>query len=400
MKKLLLVMVGLILVAGMVLGCLGCNGNGSQFVKYGTLQGKIMDAVTGEAIGGDDLEIYLIQGKETRKPSKLVKNMDNDLVGEYVFDKIPVQLYNYYTDDAIFKIVVIKEGYQRFESTDVCFTTTFAARDIGDGVETDLWITNEVINQIGNIYLYPLGTTAGDVTVYVYDPQGTPIDGANVLLRQNVYNNSTVSYTSDRLWPTGGLYPSLTDTTDSNGKATFSGDDLTLGGSYSTVVEALTNDDGEQLATATSASFIIGIDNTTRVVNMGVVTGTQVLYVTSVSNQFSGTITPAGTLTITFNQPIIVDTTLFTATVTDGVLASAIVNAELSNSDMTLTLRPTFTTDPTAKGATITYTYGGGAIILKNSQTSSGRTLNGSGNDVRNIYTNQAVSRTVLMISN
>ena len=67
MKK-VLVLASLLLVAVMVLGCLGCGGSNTNvtpsFLKYGTLQGKIMDATTGAAIGGDDLEIKEINWKD------------------------------------------------------------------------------------------------------------------------------------------------------------------------------------------------------------------------------------------------------------------------------------------------------------------------------------------------
>lgn len=407
MKKILLVVVGLLLIAGMVLVGTSCANGGKtgnslntnpSFLRYGTLQGKIMDAITGEAIGGDDLELYLIEGTDRHKPDKLVKDIEDTFVGEYAFTKVPVGIDS---GNLSFRLVVIKDGYQ-YREFNISITADLICGCSYDNDEIDNTFTNEMFHRIGNIYLWPLDSYAGDVTVYVYDPQGMPLENANVHLQQNISNNTAIADTCNALYPTCGIYPSLAGTSDSSGKVTFSGDDLVLGGNYNVVVEALTTADGQQLATATGSNFTVGTDNTTRVMNMGVVTGAQVLFATSASNQMPGSIDEDGTLKITFNQPIIVDTTLFTVSESsDGVLSSSTAIANLSDDNMTLTLKvPGWTTVPTSEGATVTYTYNGGYILLKNSQTSSYRTLNGGWYDVINININQAVNRTVLMISN
>lgn len=387
MKK-LLVLSSLLLIIGMVLGCVGCGtkkalNTNPSFLKYGVLQGKIMDALTGAAIGGKDLKVYLIEGKTNRKPDKLITDTKNPLVGEYAFDSVPV---NIIANEITFKVVIIKDGYQRFEAN-VSIEANFAEANT----------TDEVFNKIGNIYLYPLGTSASDVTVYVYSPQYKPILNATVLLQQDVTNNNTISYIGDRLAATAGLYPSLTNTTDSTGKATFSGADLTLGGSYRVVVEALTFE-GQELETATSAAFITGVDPTTQPVNMAAIGNW--LFATSASNSVQGTITADGSLTITFNQPIILSTMSFTANMTGGGIPSPqTVTGVLSNSNTTLTLRPNITTAPSGKGATISYEFLG-TIFLQNSQLATNTLFTGYGSDVKNITTGKAVSGEVQMTSN
>lgn len=387
MRKVFLFPLLILALLGMVVACGGClfSNGGGGFLKYGTLQGKIMDALTGAAIGGKDLSVYLIQGTSDRKPNKLINDTNNPLVGEYAFDKIPVQIV---ANEITFKVVILKAGYQRFEA-DVSIQASFAAGTT---------VTGEVFNKIGNIYLYPLGSSAGDVTVYAYSPQSRPIPNATVLLRQDVTNNNTISYTGDRLVATAGLYSSLVGTTDSAGKATFSGADLTLGGSYSVVVEALTFE-GQELATATPAAFITGVNATTRVVNMALIGNS--LFAASASNSVSGTITANGVLTITFNQPIILSTMSFTAIMTGGGTPSPqTVTGVLSNNNTTLTLTPAITTAPSGKGAIIAYTYGGN-IFLRNSQAATAYTLfTGAPTDVKNITTGNAVSGVVQMTSN
>lgn len=383
-----------LVLTGLLFGCGDTNTTTSTapttvnqgFNKTGTLQGKIMDATTGAALGGSDLQVYLIQGVSNRTPDKLVTDTNSVLVGEYAFSTIPVNLD---AGDILFKAVVIKGGYQRFEGN-VSITTSGASNITGT--------TDDVYNIIGNVYLYPLGEAAGDVDVYVYNPLGTPVSNATVRLRQNINNNDTLAYTGNRLGATGGLVSSLTATTDTDGKATFPAASLVLGGNYSTVVDGLTFQ-GRELATNTSAAFIIGTNSTRRVITMTTIGNA--LFATSASNQDSGTITASGVLSITFNQPIILSTTTFTGTMSGGGLPSPqSVTGVLSNNDTTLTLTPTITTAPTVAGATITYTYGG-TIVLKNSQAASGNTLfTGGGSDVVNITTGAAVSGGVQLLTN
>ncbi len=390
MKKLFIILSALFM-GGMLFGC-GTTNQAStpttavqQYNITGTLQGTIMDALTGAAIGGGNLQLFLIQGTSTRTPNKLITDTNNPLAGEYAFSNIPVDIVN---GDTVYQLVVIKPGYQEFDA-DVELSANSAVVPIVDSV----------INEIGNIYLFPLGSSAGNLTISVLDPYGVPIPNANVLLKQNVTNNSTTANTGDRLVPSGGLYPELNATTNAAGLATFSSGTLTLGGNYNAVVPAMTFN-GEQLATTPSAVFFIGTSSTTQVVTM--LSAYDTLYAVSASNSVSGQITANGVLVITFNQPIILSTTTFNVTLSagsGGVLGSATVTGVLSNNNTTLTLTPSITTPPTAKGASIIYTYGG-RITLQNSQKLTPYTLfTGGFNDVKNITTNTAVSGDVQLTS-
>src|SRR6478735_2881877 len=55
-----------------------------------TLQGVVSDAVTGARIGGDDLELYIVEGDDIRGPSRLNDDVTDPLAGEYAFSGIPV----------------------------------------------------------------------------------------------------------------------------------------------------------------------------------------------------------------------------------------------------------------------------------------------------------------------
>lgn len=392
MKKLFTVL-SFLLVGGMLFG-LGCGTTNqaspspnaiSQYDITGTLQGKIMDAVTGDPIGGSNLKMYLIQGTSNRGPSSLVTDINSPLAGNYAFSGIPVDLN---TGEARFRVVVSKPGYQDFEA-DVELSAAV--------VPGTNYIVDKTINMIGDIYLYPLGSTAGNFNVYVYDPNGVPIPNASVLLQQNVSNNNQTSIaSSDILNATGGLYSSLNATTDATGLATFTGGTLTLGGAYNIVVPSLTFS-GVQLQTYISGFYNIGTNAATQTVGMSF--AYDLLYAVSVSNSVPGIVTASGVLTIVFNQPVIIDTTLFTAALSGGsggVLGAPAVTATLSTDGLTLTLTPNITTAPTAKGASITYGYTGGAIRLLNSQLSSGLTLFGT---LVNITTGNAVGGTVQLLS-
>ncbi|MCK9419771.1 MAG: hypothetical protein M0R70_10375 [Nitrospirae bacterium] len=406
MKKLFVVL-GLLLIATMLfVGC-GKTDNGSttnsqlptqDYNKTGTLQGKIMDAVTGGSIGNDadgELNIWLIQGTENRGADKLDRDINSPLCGEYAFSGIPVDIN---TGEITFKIVVVKSGYQRFEAN---VSTIEAVVNFSGNND----LLNTVINMIGNIYLFPLGTTAGDVSVYVYDPQGDVVPNATVLLQQDEANNTETAYTGNRLIPAAGLYTSLTTTTNASGLATFSSADLVLGGGYRVSVEPI-NIGGMQLAANTPAAFIVGTASTTRVVNMAVTNNA--LYATAASNQAPGSVTASGVLTVTFNQPIILTTTGFNA----AGLASNNTNtnfdfqAVLSADGLTMTLTPnsaiTGTTADRA-GSVVTFTSLAASnqpFIIKSTQANSGLTLNEGGSELQNITTGSAVSNVVRQLSN
>jgi predicted small secreted protein len=339
--------------------------------RKGTLQGKIVDATTGAAVGGSDLKVYLIQGTSNRTPEKLTTT--GDLTGEYAFTNIPLDtatnasaVTNGVTaTNANFKIVVIKAGYQRFEGeiSPTQFSTTGAVR--ADGVlsatafngatgSQGTLLYDAVYNKIGNIYLYPVATTTSNYTVKVrYN--GAAVPGATVELKQVVVaNTATIENTAvapaaavdlnpNVIAASPGLIQTISATTDASGNALFKGTDLVLGGCYMPVVlpwsataNALTSGlpyAGQQtdvLERRNGAKFIIGaaITNTVgagtsaaapvlgteqTVAMTGASNNDSSLYITAVSNSTIGDVLPAailtdsGALTITFNRPVTIN---------------------------------------------------------------------------------------------
>jgi hypothetical protein len=413
-----LVFLGLFVFIGILSGCGDQNSTTTtasstslqELNKTGTLQGTIYDAVTGDRIGGSDLRVFLIQGSQNRTPSRLNTGSTDPLMGEYAFTDIPVTFADYYNfspynQNTTYKVVVIKPGYQRFEA-EFTLGGVFPIDSNGNPVPG---VVEAAYNRIGNIFLFPLGTTSGDVKVYVYDSFKTPIPDAVVYLNQDNNNNSTTVNTdnvccdntdsdTDRLYDTTGLIANLSATTDSTGMATFPSTDLTLGGYYRPIVPGLSFQ-GVQLATNYATSFTVGSSAQTRVITMSAISST--LYVISASNQVPGTITASGVLTINFSQPIILSTTDFPVTITDpdavGVVTTPVTGV-LSNGGSTLTLTPDITTAPTGAGSFVTYSYAG-TIYLANSQTPTAYTLFGGGTPVLNITTGSTVSGIVQLLS-
>lgn len=419
MKK-IFIMLSLLFIAVMLFGCQGKTDNSTfnqttlppqEYNKTFTLQGKIMDAVTGAPIGNDatgTVTMFLIQGDADRGPTKLHTDPNDPLVGEYSFSGIPADLSTA-PGEAVFKVVVSRQGYQDF-AANINF-------DAGNPGGFGAFANNGTLNMIGNIYLFPIGSAPGDVQITVLSDHLVPVPNATVLLQQDVFNNGAVAITSsnngvdtNRLVAAGGLNTSMTATTDANGVATFSGANLVLGGSYIAAAQAI-NFQGDQLATTKTAAFIIGTNSSTRTINM---TGITTFFATSASNQVPGTITPSGALSVTFNEPIALSTTFFTATlnsVVTGTVTSPVV-AVLSNNNQTITLTPTFTANPTGAGASISYSYPGGeTIILQNTQTVAQcndpilglapcTLFSGGPRDVVNSFTGNPVSGTVQLIAN
>jgi hypothetical protein len=372
MKKLFVVM-GLLLIATMLfVGCKGKTDNSSttqnqlpaqDYNKTGTLQGKVMDAVTGNALGNDansELKMWLIQGTSDRGPDKLITDPNDPLRGEYAFSGIPVSLD--FSDDSCFKVVVVKSGYQRFESEDVCLGSASDSFD-----NSSIVILDGVINVIGNIYLFPVDLTAADANVYVVNSANKPVPGATVILVQNIASN-TLFVQTDRLPAANGLISSLTTTTDATGKATFAGSSLVLNGLYTPTVLPILFD-GQQLEQKAGTAFFIGVDNPTQYVTMNAAGNGAYLYVTA-SNNLPKAIISDGVLTITFNRTIalaggMTTTGVCNATVNTGnaVIGAPTVTAAVSPDGLTLTLTPNITTVATTPGSSIEFTCNAGSII-------------------------------------
>lgn len=367
-------------LAALVVGVSACS-NSNNNVEFGngtfTLQGVVMNAITGARIGGD-LKLYLVQGTDVRGPTRL--NTDGDLAGEYAFAGIPAE-YDY--GEKMYKVVAIKSGFERFEAQ-VSFSVE--GMDYGNGtviIDTDH-------NMIGNIYLFPTGTPTPAYTIDVFY-KGKPVPDATVLLDPIVTNNNkNVFAQGSALGASPGYIASLSATTDANGKASFAGKDLALGANYSVEVLPTTFTDSagttvQLAASVNTTQLTAGITNTELYVDMGDLTPTaNTVYVTSVSNKPAGQFSASGTLTITFNAPVaLVNPLGFTAVLNPGrnqadtaagagllvtpTATTSAVNASLSGDGLTLTLTPNYQTAPAAtdRGVSITYAESTGYVVAK-----------------------------------
>src|SRR5438552_17433805 len=99
-------------MAGLLIACSCGNPNVLALGTTWTLTGVVADAVTGARIGGGDLKLYLVQGADVRGPTRLITS--GDLMGEYAFSGIPADFAS--GTNQTWKVVVVKGGYQRFES--------------------------------------------------------------------------------------------------------------------------------------------------------------------------------------------------------------------------------------------------------------------------------------------
>jgi hypothetical protein len=313
--------------------------NKSQFNGTFTLQGKLMNAQTGEPIGGDDLQVKLIQGTSVRDPNRLIRDVKDPLVGEYAFSDIPVT-YNYV---AVYKLVVIKPGFGRFEAI------------LDDyGADSSDNVLDTVYNYVGNVHLFPLGAEAPAYTVHVAF-NGKPVPGA-VVYADPSDNNTATDTPNWTLFADPGYAPAISVTTDETGKATFTGDTLSLGVRYSIRVQPVVFE-GAQLSQEFAGSFAVGLDSNVHYVSMGNLSpnaSSYGLYVDDISNK-AEELNANGDLTIHFSRPVRVsDLTDFSAFVgSSGGTAATLdgttpATATLSADGLTLTLRPNWTTQPAA----------------------------------------------------
>jgi len=391
-------------------GC-GGNSNSNSYTTYtssvtGTLQGELIDATTGLPITLDltskDTKdsFILIQGTNERAPNKL--NTTSGVAGEYAFTNIPVTAGwvngQPSSPTAEFKIVINKAGYQPFEA-EFAFSGNYAVTS--SGVMADA-----VYNKIGNIYLFPMGSTAADYPVTVkYNNKA--VSGATVELVQLAGNNNAAisasiqagatnfglsdGFNSNRLLPSSGLYPVLTGTTDDKGVATFASAQLVLGGQYAVVVlpgkPSNANDANVPLLRTDGVTFTEGTAAVGQVIVQkdGTVAANQAgLFVASASNQTAGVLSADGSLTITFNRPVTLNNATsvglgFDASVTrDNPSATAstvaslnansqntrTVTATLASNGLSLVLTPSWFQTPASSDFDLQITYVDGTATV------------------------------------
>ncbi|MCX6118420.1 MAG: hypothetical protein NT027_12825 [Proteobacteria bacterium] len=163
--------------------------------------------------------------------------------------------------DEDYPLFVRQEGFQPFTGT-IHIDSTQTPK--GPAIETHLF--KSAPSYEANIVLYPVGTRTQDL-VFSVIYAGAPVKGALVELRptgRNALdkantNSAEVGLTSRVLAPRDIRLSTLSATSDDNGNATFSKDDLVLGGIYNYVVlppEALTTASTE---IDTTGSVIVGL---------------------------------------------------------------------------------------------------------------------------------------------
>ena len=384
MKKTAALFICIFMVCIYTTGCKVGGGGCKDCVHYATLQGTIMNAITGERIGGKDMEIYLIQGDTVRKPTTFNTGEKNGggffqrndnattaLMGEYSFTDIPAGS-SFATGDATnptdpehneYKMVVIKAGYQRFEAV------------------VDLF---DIDNKIGNIYLFPEGYATPDyIFNIVCKDGGKPVPNATVLFQPQAAANDMLTSDDNVLKPANGYLPSLQAVSDAKGMVTFAGSKLALGARYALTVLPV-EFEGIHLGINEDSTFDIGY-TTSYYIDMVYLVDLEGydygLYVKEISNLAYDQVDSTGTLKITFNRPVTLGarpapaTANFGATASvagyhasSGVLdATAPVTAVPSTDGLTLTLTPKWTTAPAATDfdTAIQYLDGTGYLSVK-----------------------------------
>ncbi|WP_430459887.1 hypothetical protein ACQUQU_11790 [Thalassolituus sp. LLYu03] len=312
------------------------------------LQGTVFNAVTGARV---DADVLLVQGSDYRNAKQ-----NSAYPGDYFFADIPTST----NGNVTFRMEASADGFQPVVSTVTFNVNTANLQD------REVW-------SLGNFYLYPLGSTAPDMTVTV-TYNGERIEGATVMLQPNTASNVLTADATAIIAPTDGFQGALSATSDADGNAVFDGDTLVLGGRYAVQVLPMVYED-TQLALATPTSVTVGTSAIIQTVALAdIVPGTtDGLYVVSASNEDSNAINSNGTLIIHLSRPVsIVNESLASASLTNDTTAALDTNSQgsdvtatVSTDGLTLTLSPNFSTNPQAfngsnsgtadNGLTITY---------------------------------------------
>ncbi len=340
----------------MLAACGGDETNVTSEVNYHnaktTLSGVVRNAETNGVISDKSLEVKFFQGTSVRK-AKLSRDE-----GYYSVNEIPTNFNN--TNQ--YRISVNAEGYLPFEGV-VSFTGTQS--DYNEKIQD-----KEFFN-VGNINLYPVGTTAADYKVTVtYD--GKRVPNTEVIAELNSVTPFVQNSQATLITVALDDVTRITTTTDENGVATFAGSDLVLGGRYDLTVKP-TSFNGVTVFDAGSVRFNVGTSQlATRLPLSKLTNGTdEGLYVVKTSNENTNAEgNGTGVLTITLSQ----DVTVYKAdkiTISrvagfkaDGITVGGtelVPTAEspvtVTASGNTITLTPKFKTPPEAGDTGVTVTY-------------------------------------------
>lgn len=372
------------------IGLFGCsdditkeyNSNSETVVQEvdleGTLQGAIYNAHTGVRIGGEDLQVYLIQGTDHREPTELITDTASVLKGEYSFDQIPVTHSSIL--NSTFKLVVYKPGYQVFES-EFSFTAEYEymldtnnIKSIDGNVYTEdltnLLMHEAVINKIGNVYLYPEAMEAQDVEIAAF-ANGHFLPGMPVTLRRLSNweglgpTTTTVASPTDgdgagrdtRLYSTTGRFDVITKVTNAQGIATFSSEELVLGARYQAIVGPGEEDHIRYVATK-GVVFEAGVSGSSGFQEIVMDEAVGAMPLVEIEEVVKDDAT--GKLTLTLSRPVLLQNTrgLDAALNLNGSTNIRVtrVTAAVTNNGMTITITPTFDRD-LEPGDDFTITY-------------------------------------------
>lgn len=348
---------GLILSSVVLLA--GCEDSNNAipnnfFNEKATMQGTVFDGLTGTKITDASLKVTLVQGSSYRAAT--VRTGSQSFAGDYSIGSIPISLHN----QSQYRIAITADNYQEFESS-IAFDALLGA--------TTNNTLDKIYNYVANVHLFPLGTKANDITILV-TYNGEVVEGAMVELTRNNLNTIglVAAGNANNLFSNinSGFLGDLSATTDTTGVATFSSDNLVLGGAYGVNVLPVTHE-GIALAQGSGITVTVGAfaatdvtgDNFTQIVALDdLVPGTDDgLYIVSASNSDSTNVTGSGILTITFSRAVsFADETDILATLSSATTAvldatnvsDSTVTASLSADGLTMTFTPVFTTAPVA----------------------------------------------------
>lgn len=317
-----------------------CGGDGDQNAAVPqnyhdiktNLQGTVFDAVTGERVIDESLAVLLVQGDDYRDAK-----MNADFPGDYFLKDIPTSTSNNVT----FRMEVTATNYQSVISA-VSFTANTSN------------LQDETVWRMGNFYMYPMGSTAPDMTVTV-TYNGERIADATVLLQPNTASNVLTADAINSIAPTNGFQGALSGTTDAEGNVTFAGTELVLGGRYAIDVLPMTYEDTE-LALTSGSTVVVGTSQISQVVAMDELApgSDNGLYVESASNEDPDQLASDGVLTMTLSRAVtLADESSITATLVnettaelDNTETGSEVTVTVSADGMTVTFTPNFSTAP------------------------------------------------------
>jgi hypothetical protein len=195
-------------------------------------QAVVLDGVDGSQIVDVDLRVQV--GHHTL-PSEQLEGVDG-ANGIHIIYGIP--------DNTGVFVLADAEGYAPF----IAKVTID-----GNGSVT----TGDLDYRFFNVLMFPIGTSPSDLSVTIFTADGEPVANATVVATLNQQPTNVPVDTP--LFPGVGILPSsAVATTDAAGKATFSGDNLILGGRYSISVFGALDAQGVFLVPSSATNVTIG----------------------------------------------------------------------------------------------------------------------------------------------